>query len=546
MGQKKSSKIILIMIILVLLLILLAGVAYVYFATDLFRGNKELFFKYFSQIGDENEGFIEGSLKDYYNKKQNTSYLNDGNFSVNITSDYEQEQFENTNKMNLTFQGQVDNTNSQIEQNISLNYSEDVNFPIVFRKVGDIVGIQTEYVGSRFIATDLSSEVMQNQETEDLGKIEEISNVELSQEEIQHIKDTYFNVLNQNLQDNSFSKIEEVNSKGYKLILNGEQIKNISIKLLETLKNDQITLEKMNEYLKVYKNSLKITTNNIDEIIENLNDEEDIVNENIEIVVYQSKGKTKSINIKLDEAEIKIEKTLTSNDLQYNINLKRDTNNQTVNIGFIMNFSGLQTKESISEKYELILENEKIRCQYNYNNNLKFTDKINIELFTNNNSMRIDKMEEEERNTLINAIVQRITNVTKNQMEKLGVDENPLIYVIPQLALYSNAIDAINDTRIDEIEIVTFNAKFENYESSNLKGVTVKGLLSTIALNNETNAEKENRKIKEIHFDGEEYEVTDQNITLLKSSVETETEYRVEFERDEDTGIIYRAVINKK
>ena len=137
MGQKKSSKIILIMIILVLLLILLAGVAYVYFATDLFRGNKELFFKYFSQIGDENEGFIEGSLKDYYNKKQNTSYLNDGNFSVNITSDYEQEQFENTNKMNLTFQGQVDNTNSQIEQNISLNYSEDVNFPIVFRKVGD-------------------------------------------------------------------------------------------------------------------------------------------------------------------------------------------------------------------------------------------------------------------------------------------------------------------------------------------------------------------------------------------------------------------------
>ena len=76
-------------------------------------------------------------------------------------------------------------------------------------------------------------------------------------------------------------------------------------------------------------------------------------------------------------------------------------------------------------------------------------------------------------------------------------------------------------------------------------GVTVKGLLSTIQRNNETR-EDESRKIKEIHFDGEEYEVTEQNITLLKSNVETEKAYRVEFEKDEDTGIIYRAVINKK
>ena len=98
---------------------------------------------------------------------------------------------------------------------------------------------------------------------------------------------------------------------------------------------------------------------------------------------------------------------------------------------------------------------------------------------------------------------------------------------------------------MSEQEVSTFNALFENYQSTNLKGVTVKGLLSTIQRNNETQ-EDESRKIKEIHFDGEEYEVTEQNITLLKSNVETEEAYRVEFEKDEDTGIIYRAVINKK
>ena len=78
-----------------------------------------------------------------------------------------------------------------------------------------------------------------------------------------------------------------------------------------------------------------------------------------------------------------------------------------------------------------------------------------------------------------------------------------------------------------------------------MQGVTVKGLLSTIQLNNETQDE-DDRKIKEIHFDGEEYEVTDQNILLLKGTVEIQEAYRVEFERDEETGLIYRAVINKK
>ena len=69
--------------------------------------------------------------------------------------------------------------------------------------------------------------------------------------------------------------------------------------------------------------------------------------------------------------------------------------------------------------------------------------------------------------------------------------------------------------------------------------------MSTIQLNNEGQQNKD-RRIREIHFDGEEYEVTDQNILLLKSNVELETAYRVEFEKEENTGIIYRAVINKK
>ena len=52
--------------------------------------------------------------------------------------------------------------------------------------------------------------------------------------------------------------------------------------------------------------------------------------------------------------------------------------------------------------------------------------------------------------------------------------------------------------------------------------------------------------IEEINIDGEEYEVTEQNITFLKSNINVEDAYRVEFEKDSNTGLIYRAVINKR
>src|SRR5699024_2293305 len=105
-----------------------------------------------------------------------------------------------------------------------------------------------------------------------------------------------------------------------------------------------------------------------------------------------------------------------------------------------------------------------------------------------------------------------MVEVNQVQMEELGVseDQNPIQYLIPSF-LEENQANA----QIDEQSVNAFNAKFELYQSTNTKGATVKGLLTTIQNNNETSG---NSKIEEINMDGEEYEVTDQNITYLKSS----------------------------
>ena len=215
-------------------------------------------------------------------------------------------------------------------------------------------------------------------------------------------------------------------------------------------------------------------------------------------------------------------------------------------VTFKAEYNGLKDMKSINEAYELSLTTKDSNYEYSYENSIEFTDSVDIEQFNDENCLLLDDLEEEQRTNLINAITERIQSVNQRQMEELGVaeNENPLFYAIPQMFMLSS-VSNMTVSDLNEEEIAAFNKKFENYQSTNLMGVTVKGLLSTIELNNESQ-EDDNRKIKEIHFDGEEYEVTEQTITLLKSNVETETAYRVEFERDENTGLIYRAVINKK
>lgn len=60
------------------------------------------------------------------------------------------------------------------------------------------------------------------------------------------------------------------------------------------------------------------------------------------------------------------------------------------------------------------------------------------------------------------------------------------------------------------------------------------------------NHKKKIEKIEEINFNGQEYEASTQNIAFIKEDIKTDAYYRVEFEKDQSTGLIYRAVINPK
>lgn len=570
MNQKKKTKTLLILISVIIFVIILIGVGILVLATDTFKSEKELFFKYAANIGDSKSGIIDDELRQYFEKKNNTPYNDEGEFSVNISSDKEQEQFKDVNNFNISFSGQVDVANSKSVQNISLNYSKNVKFPINYKQIGNKIGLQTEYVGSKFVSIDTEKA---NNTFDDTGEAEEYLNsvnkfvkatqVELTEEEKSNMLNTYIGVLDKQLGKEKFSKIKESNMTGYKLSLKGEELKNILVQLLETLKDDQQTLDKLNEYLKIQKNSAKITSSKIDDEIKSINNDSSLNNEEFEITVYQQNKKICKLKIETSKLAVTIEKTLENNkqNIEILFEMKEEQNEK---IKLNASFEGVKSLQTIKEDYELELElpqstenniqtnttTQDMTYKYVFSNEINFTNEAQIEEFSDNNSLMLTDYDSEQVSAFLMKLVQRISNVNKQQMEQLGLEENenPITKLIPSFATYLNATNIINQTNMSEVEVNTFNQKFEVYESTNSKGVTVKGLLSTISLNNQS--EEINNKIKEINYNGEEYEATEQNIKLIKEEIDKEIEneknYRVEFEKDQDTGLIYRAVINEK
>ena len=583
MKSNKSKKIVIILIIITLLILILSGIAYMYFATDLIRSNKQVFFSYASQILDDKKGFISNDLLQYYNKIVNTPYENTGELTCNVTTDNNQNEYEILNQMNILFDGTLDLKNKNFEENVNINYSPDVVFPLTVRKSADIVGIQTKYIGSKYIAENVSN--LQENDSLSVNINNVIPNSGINQEQIKVNVDKYLEIINSRLSEDKFSKVE----KGYKLTLTYQELKDLVVVLLENLKNDEQLLSNINEIF-----STKITSTNIDNAIIDLNNDTTKQDASIDIILYINNNELSQIEIKTSDNNnsIRIEKNQNSDSLKYTIFLiSEDENN---NIVFTMEYKGLSSLQTINETYTIETsfkdsttqnteisyennteltdnENENIQndvtsssaeidnsqtnddksktltYKYQLTNQVNFIESANIEELTSDNAIILSEYDQSQIEVLMNSITERITKVNREQMEELGISEseNPLFKFIPSVLISNSANDAIEGSisELEGIEISAFNAKFEPYQSTNSMGTTTRGLLTVIQTNNE---EEGSQKIEEINFDGTEYEVTEQNIVFIKSSIEPESYYRVEFEKDSNTGIIYRVVINKK
>lgn len=528
----KGKKIVSIIIVLLILLLIAGGAfAYAYIATDIFKTDKEMFFKYFAQITAE-DGFIEKGIVDFEKKKKQTPYKNSGEITINLEDPGELDEkiLGKLNELVIRFDGQIDSVNQKAEQNIEIDYGNNVILPISYKQDGNKLGLQSDKLSKQYIGirNEKLKEFATKFGVEDVSKIPdkiELSNVEekviFTDEEVEQLKQIYGTVLQQELLEENFTKVKTPQNESYTLELSAEQIKNIIIKMLEVTKSNTMIIDKINELILEQDLEIeKIDVAVIDDLIKSINEEDISEIPNLRLTIVQSNKQLKQIIIQLEENQIIIEKNSVQDSITYDINcdikeeysfsvIEEDAEPAMINIYFKLQYTGVETLSNVHEKYQFGFSRsegeQKVGYDYIINANTQFDEFISISSLDKSNTVFLNDYDKEQVTKFLSQVGTKLLEINKNQMTELGLKEyeNPILYSNPITMLFImqiEAINAINDSSLGDYEKQQFNERFIPYEGQIVSGSDVNAMIHIVQNSNLVNEE---RSVK-VTLDGNE------------------------------------------
>ena len=581
---KKSNKVFIIVLIILSLLIIATSLVMIYLKTDLFKNEEQLFYKYAGQKLEAFDMLEEASIKEYFQKKQTTPHENEGKYTLSIQSNdfSNKEIIDKLDEISISFSGKTDPQNNKIEQNISLNYSNKINFTIQYVKNKNIIGLISDPVVNKYvrIKNENLKELMQKlgaSDTTDIpDKIGEMQEEQKTEEEIKQgeeeakkIKDTYLNIIKDNINEENYSKIKDGENVGYSLKLTYAEIKNIYIKILEQLKQDEIILSKIsNEETEISKEDFQ---NQVQELIDEAQDYEP-EDQQLQINVYKSGEKSSLIEIIFSEfkIDIKMEENIieckivgikdgqeTPEKFVLSLNKQQQNNNtlyelkfealeeeeKLLDISFLANYTGINSENS-SEIYSFQISSEELIANYQFENKINFVDNVEIEDLTSENTIILNDYEQQEIYLLLAMVGEKIDEVNKEKLAQAGFSEDdmPILYIIPGghvFYIYNLASSSLSDAEID-----TFNRQFEQYGSLQ-SGSNVNRLLQRVVEINKLNAENPEKTIDVYSEELEQAPVVKGQGSLIKNTDTILTQkandnstYKIDYLYDDETGYI--------
>ena len=560
MKPNKKKKIIIISIIVVVLLLIM-GIVYAFVGTDLMKSNKDMFFKYASQIFDEQNGFLDARMQQYNEKKKSTVYENYGDYSINLTSEnLDEETLENINNLNISFKGNTDNLNDRMEELIEINYSDDAKFSMLYKKIEDTYGLKLNEVAKQFviIEKDNLGKLLENLDITNMDDAllalenVDMSNLELDNEIKNKLKETYLPEIQNSFEDSDFTKVKTEETEGYTLEISSQKLKEIFVKLLDVLKTDEMMLNKLSGIL-----GQEIQEQDIESLISYINSVE-VADGNAIITVYQNNGQLRKLELQInDEIKIEIEKTTTDDELEYNVQLILSSEAANTSINFISNYSGLQSLEDIKENYTINIiagDESTTGFEYNFNNEIKFIDSAEIADFAENDSLVLTDLTKDKLNSVLEQLGNKITQVNEQKLKQVGIKgENPIIYMIPGLSqgllLYTSSNEALINSidsngnieqpsykentlqneimSVEDAEKATFNNEFLIYEGENIRGTDVKSLVMKVIASNMAYEDRQIQVTGDIKIINEE----------VPNNIETTKNYKVKILYGDDDYI---------
>lgn len=426
--------------LLVVIILLGIGGAYAYFATDAFKSDKEMFFSYISS--DICSNLKDEKLEEYIKKQENTAYTNKGDISINVDGDNssisaENEALQMLKNGKITLEGKTDNSQKIAEQTMTVELAQGINVPIKIKRDEDVLGIQSNLLNTKFIAVRnenlkalLEKFGMDSDEIPD--KID-FNEGQLTQEEIDGLKNKCISVLQDNLDDTLFSKEKVDGQTVIKLNTSNKHCQEILVKILETLRDDEIVLKKMSGTLSEQEFKQRINTE-----IDKIKDIEIDDNSMLEIKLYIKSRKVKEVELSIDDNnETKFFVTLKNSDRQMLINVFKDNNlvgeldilkqasdddltytinasltsedKEIVSLDFKIQYKNIATLDNVEEKYEINVSSvdsnsEKVTLSLNYKNLKSFATDVEIEEINSDNSIILNDATDDELDDLLMTI----------------------------------------------------------------------------------------------------------------------------------------------
>lgn len=469
-GKKKG--IIITIVIIILLIAIAVGGVMLYLFTDLFKSNQTLFLKYIDQTiqgmkyetNDQTKDIIEAQKENPYQIKGTLNFDYDGS---------ENKQAEILKQIKVELETNANGQEEKTYTKASVLYQNQNLFNLEYANSNNIYALKSDEIVTAFIGVRnenlkvLAQKLgMQDNSNipDSITPIDYEDLLNISEEEKQHISDTYLPVIVNNIEKSKYSKQSnipitkegvEYNTTAYRLDLTSEDIANISVKLLETLKQDSITLNFIATKAKILNLPEEYTqvnnlTKQIDEQIKKIEDSEKSPENGVSIVVYEEKGQTVLTEI-IIKNNVKFTLYASNTNQKNSIyvmaeNLSTSNDYNTVEMQVTQTKTAKQTNTEIlvnkdnDKGLEIYLTNEGLSsdekvtttCEINYNDGndkyianyeqeINFNEENEIISLDNTNCAILNDYPTDQLSMLIVLIAQQTQNVMNQKMQQLGI-----------------------------------------------------------------------------------------------------------------------------
>lgn len=611
MPRKKRIALAIAIPSIIVIIIIITGIL-LYLNTDMFKSNKTLFFKYFGKNSEnikEIEEIFESS--EYEKNLQNNKYTDDINIKVNYTNNLQTTSEDNSNTINnvkLLIKGEEDKNNKysykdfklEKDKNIATNTenqssSENSNesnnkeqniMEVEYIKNDNNYGIRFSDLFKQYLLVennnlkDLFRKIgYSEQELENVPDSIEINDITLSdikftEDEIKQLSEKYSEIINKKVSKEKFEKnskqvitINEKNitTNAYILKLTNEELNNLYVDLLESLKQDEIILNKI-ESIQNKINSININSSESKDLKESFAEEIDlqiekinktnIGNQETKIIVYENSGKTirtaiqgKDYEINFDyintQDEKNIELIVKKDEIEtYNIKLKKDkdgikldiySNDENNPIKISLEQNKNESDKKCSNNINLKYENANSKLEVSAEQEINIVDNFENENTLNDqNSILLNGLEKEQLQAVLNQVSEEVQQKINSISEEVKI--NDIQEILETLGII-NKQQNIEAGGITETEKNRFNSKFEILKGEELDNENVLKVVEAVK-DNIINAQVDtNEEIKiEISRNESNQDIEKSLEEYIKK--EKDKKYDIKIEYDEDTELV--------